>query len=47
MTEQTPQPVVMTDGLAALVETAQLRIAAQRVRLSERREAGKLRSTLA
>jgi hypothetical protein len=38
----------LTDGQAALVEQAQLRIAAQRMRLAERREeAGKLQRTTA
>lgn len=40
-----PQP--LTAEQLALVEAAQLRIAAQRLRLTERREAGKLRGNLA
>lgn len=45
MTQQPPQPIVLIDQHAALIEAVQLRIAAQRLRLAERREAGKLRST--
>lgn len=44
-TPQPPLPIVLTDAQAALVEQAQLRIAAQRMKLADRREAGKLRST--
>jgi hypothetical protein len=46
MTAPTPQP--LTDAQAALVEQAQLRTAAQRIRLAEQREkAGKLQRTTA
>jgi hypothetical protein len=44
MTHQPPQPVVITDAQAALVEAAQLRIAAQRLKLAQQ-QAGKLRGT--
>ena len=45
MTNQLPPPIVLTDAQAALVDQVQLRIAAQRMKLADRREAGKLRST--
>lgn len=47
MTQPTAIQQPLTDGQAALVEAARLRIAAQRLRMIEKREAGKLRGTAA
>ena len=48
MTDQpSPQPTVLTDAQAALVEQTQLRIAVQRLRLAERRDTGKLQRPMA
>ena len=49
MTQQpaSAQTQQLTDGQAALVEVAQLRIALQRMKLSQLREAGKLQRTSA
>lgn len=45
--QQPPQPQVITDGQAALIEAAQVRIAVKRLRLVDRREAGKLQRPMA
>ena len=46
MTDTTSQPQVITDGQAALIEVAQLRVAAQRMKLAKK-QAGKLLRTTA
>jgi hypothetical protein len=42
-----PQPITLTDQQAALIEIAQLRIASNRLRMTEQRENGKLKGTVA
>jgi hypothetical protein len=47
MTDQSSGAQVITEAQAALVEIAQVRIAAQRLRLAQQREAGKLKGNKA